>query len=131
MCKFNQMDNLLKSLGYNNFEIINEVTGKIILNGLTYIIKLITDDNILPYLEIQNNGGSKYIPRMYELKHYYYEELNQEYSYGRKGYYRNHESLYLVQFEYINGFPFWDYYDKQIPLNYLSKLIEETWKSVV
>ena len=130
------MDILLRSLGYNNFEIINEVTSKVVLNNTTYICKLIPFLNILPYLEIQNQGGSIHIPRIYDMKHLYFGELNDKLSKilssDRKSYYSKDISLYLVQFEYIKGVPYWSdkYRNQQISTFNLNKLMFETFTCI-
>lgn len=126
------MNILVISLGIDDFKIINEVTAKVISNETVYIYKLVPYVNMITYLEIQNAGVSKHIARVYQIEHFYIEELDQKLIFdltrGRKHLeYDNQKSLYLVKFEHINGIPYFDYYGNHISVKFLYKLIKETF----
>lgn len=127
------MDILLKSLRYDNFEIVNEVTAKVIDDGTNYICKLVPSNVILPYLETQH---SLYTPMLYEVKHFYFKDLNKKLvnilRSGRKQYYTEHESIYLIKFEYIKGVPYFNYVikNKQISIDNLHKLMYNTFNGL-
>lgn len=127
------MDLLLRSLNINDFEIINEITAKVREAGKISIFKLIPYSSVTPYLKIQNKGGSSHIARIYKVEHFYIDELGEtfvrQFVDGRKFFYAENKSLYLAQFEYIDGVQYSEYfyYNGEIPLSYMSKLFIETF----
>ncbi len=134
------MDKLCHMSGFHNCDILNEVTAKAKKGNKQVIIKLGDyNQSVKPYIAIQNKGGSGFVIRVLSFTHYYLDELPNELIHSlnnsRKDNLLQEDSLYLKEMEYIEGFPFWDYYEKQDSLGVitpknLTKLIKETFSGL-
>jgi serine/threonine protein kinase len=126
------MDKLCVKYGYRNYEILNEVTAKVYDNNKDpYILKLVPENLILQV-------NSLYIPDIYKIECLKVNQLPNQLlktlKAGRKNleYLESGERLCLVLYEYINGFPFWEYFihhDKVTP-QHINKLLKDTYKGL-
>lgn len=127
------MDELCDLMGFQTYDVLNNKAAKAFDGQKTVIIKITTyDSGVAPYIAVQNQGGSKFVPRLFEIVHCYHNDLPKQLIESNR---LDDPSLYCVQMEYIEGFHIWEYYVKQDELgiitpNSVCKLIKQTFNGL-